>query len=116
MHTQYRDEEAPFLDFVIKAILQVESTLTDCYWTTVPESVRRALRLSQLDKLRYTIQPDGEVVLTRAAASDGDDPALGLAQGLPARGHTQNPVPLRGVDSGLAQRIKLLVGMRSDPP
>lgn len=100
----------------MKAILQVESTLTDRYRTTVPESVRRALRLGQRDKLLYKIQPDGEVVLTRAAATDVDDPALGRDQGLPARGLTQNPVRLRGVDSGLAQRIKFLVGMRSDPP
>ncbi|MBF9263444.1 type II toxin-antitoxin system PrlF family antitoxin [Paracidovorax cattleyae] len=89
----------------MKVILQVESTLTDRHRTTVPESVRGALRLDQLDKLVYTIQPDGEVVLRRARG-----------QGLPDRGRTQDPVLLRGVDSGLAQRIKFLVGMRSDPP
>lgn len=50
----------------MKVILQVESTLTDRHRTTVPESVRGALRLDQLDKLVYTIQPDGEVVLRRA--------------------------------------------------
>ena len=50
------------------ATQQVESTLTDRYQTTVPETVRRALRLGKRDKIHYTIRSDGEVVLTRAAA------------------------------------------------
>jgi antitoxin PrlF len=45
------------------AALPVESTLTDGYQTTVPETVRRALRLGKRDKIHYTIRPDGEVVL-----------------------------------------------------
>ena len=47
------------------ATQQVESTLTDRYQTTVPETVRRALRLGKRDKIHYTIRSDGEVVLTR---------------------------------------------------
>ena len=50
--------------------MQVESTLTDRYQTTVPETVRRALRLGKRDKIHYTIRSDGEVVLTRATAGD----------------------------------------------
>ena len=34
--------------------LEVESTLTDRYQTTVPETVRRALRLGKRDKIHYT--------------------------------------------------------------
>jgi antitoxin PrlF len=37
--------------------LDVESTLTDRYQTTVPETVRRALRLGKRDKIRYSIRP-----------------------------------------------------------
>ncbi|MEY4014938.1 MAG: hypothetical protein RLZZ290_1802, partial [Pseudomonadota bacterium] len=57
--------------------LEVQSTLTDRYQTTVPETVRRALKLGKRDKIHYSIRPSGEVVLTRADASDEDDPALG---------------------------------------
>ena len=47
------------------AAIEVESTLTDRYQTTVPETVRRALRLGKRDKIQYTVRPGGEVVLTR---------------------------------------------------
>jgi len=46
------------------ATLDVESTLTDRYQTTVPETVRRALKLGKRDKIHYTIRPGGEVVPT----------------------------------------------------
>ena len=57
--------------------LEAESTLTDRYQTTVPETVRRALRLKKRDKLQYLIRPSGEVVLTRASDNESDDPVLG---------------------------------------
>jgi len=91
--------------------LQVESTLTDRYQTTVPETVRRALRLGKRDKIHYTIRPDGEVVLTRAAAGDGDDPALAPFLGFLARDLAQHPDRLQAVDAGLKQRIQALVGL-----
>jgi antitoxin PrlF len=91
------------------ATLQVESTLTDRYQTTVPETVRRALRLRKRDKIRYTIRPDGEVVLTRAAAGENDDPALGPFLGFLALDLAEHPERLEAVDAGLAQRIQALV-------
>jgi antitoxin PrlF len=92
------------------ATLQVESTLTDRYQTTVPETVRRALRLGKRDKIHYTIRPDGEVVLSRAAASETDDPALAPFLGFLARDMAEHPERLKAVDTGFAQRIQALVG------
>ena len=92
------------------AILDVESTLTDRYQTTVPETVRRALRLGKRDKIRYSIRPSGEVVLTRAEASEGDDPVLGQFLGFLARDIASHPERLRAVDAGLVQRLQSLVG------
>lgn len=88
--------------------LQAESTLTDRYQTTVPETVRRALRLGKRDKIRYTIRADGEVVLARA--SDGDDPALAPFLGFLARDLSEHPERLQAIDAGLARRIRSLVG------
>jgi antitoxin PrlF len=92
------------------ATLQVESTLTDRYQTTVPETVRRALRLGKRDKIHYTIRPDGEVVLTRAATGDVDDPALGPFLGFLARDMAEHPERLKAVDAEFARRIQSLVG------
>ena len=92
------------------ATMQVESTLTDRYQTTVPETVRRALRLGKRDKIHYTIRPDGEVVLSRVAAGESDDPALAPFLGFLARDLADHPERLQSVDAGLARRIQALVG------
>ncbi len=94
----------------MSATLQVESTLTDRYQTTVPETVRRALRLGKRDKIHYTIRPDGDVVLTRAAAGESEDPALIPFLGFLARDLAERPERLQALDAGLAKRIQALVG------
>ena len=92
------------------ATLEVESTLTDRYQTTVPETVRRALKLSKRDKIHYTIRPGGEVVLTRVDATKDNDPVLGQFLGFLARDMAMHPERLQLVDAGLMQRIRALVG------
>ena len=92
------------------ATLEVESTLTDRYQTTVPETVRRALRLDRRDKIHYTIRPGGEVVLRRADAVGDDDPALGRFLGFLARDIASHPERLQAVDADLVRRLQSLVG------
>jgi len=60
----------------MSATLDVESTLTERYQTTVPETVRRVLGLKKRDKIHYSIRVNGDVVLSRAENSDDEDPAL----------------------------------------
>jgi antitoxin PrlF len=90
------------------ATLEVESTLTDRYQTTVPETVRRALRLGKRDKIHYTIRPNGEVVLTRAEASEGDDPVLRQFLGFLARDIANHPERLEAIDGSFVQRLRSL--------
>ncbi len=92
------------------ATLEVESTLTDRYQTTVPETVRRALRLGKRDKIHYAIHASGEVVLTRAEASEGDDPVLRQFLGFLARDIASHPERLQAMDAGFVQRLQSLVG------
>ena len=92
------------------ATLEVESTLTDRYQTTVPETVRRALRLSRRDKIQYTIRPGGEVVLTRVEATEDDDPVLGQFLGFLARDIASHPERLQGIDASFVLRIQYLTG------
>src|SRR5690606_9752488 len=92
------------------ATLEAESTLTDRYQTTVPETVRRALRLGKRDKIRYTVRSSGEVVLTRAEVSESEDPLLAQFLGFLARDIASHPERLQAVDAGLVQRLQSLVG------
>ena len=91
------------------ATFEVESTLTDRYQTTIPETVRRALRLDKRDKIHYAIRPGGEVLLTRSVAED-DDPVLGQFLGFLARDIAEHPERVQAMDGLLVQRIQSLVG------
>ncbi|MBF0098061.1 MAG: type II toxin-antitoxin system PrlF family antitoxin [Magnetococcales bacterium] len=90
--------------------LKAESTLTDRYQTTVPETVRRALHLGKRDKLHYSIRPNGEVVLTRAGLPLEEDPVLGRFLDFLAHDMVAHPERLQALDSGLMERIQTLVG------
>ena len=92
------------------ATLEVESTLTDRYQTTVPETVRRALKLGKRDKIHYTIRPGGEVVLTRAEPSEEDDPVLGSFLSFLARDIASHPQRLQSVNAQFVQRLQSLTG------
>ena len=89
--------------------LEVESTLTDRYQTTVPELVRRSLRLGKRDKVHYTIRPNGEVVLSRAPVADeSSDPVLGQFLGFLSRDIAQHPERLQALDGAFLQRLQSL--------
>lgn len=90
------------------ATLEVESTLTDRYQTTVPETVRRVLHLGKRDKIHYSIRPDGEVVLSRVEIAEEVDPVLGQFLGFLSRDIASHPERLRSIDAGLVQRLQLL--------
>lgn len=92
----------------MSATLEAESTLTDRYQTTVPETVRRALHLGKRDKVRYSIRPNGEVVMTRASAA-GEDPVLGHFLDFLARDMVSHPERLQAVDAELVRRAQSLV-------
>jgi len=88
--------------------LEALSTLTDRYQTTVPQSVRRALRLGKRDRIRYTVRPGGEVVLSRAPTSEETDPALGAFLDFLSRDIAQHPQQLHAVNVDLVKRLKAL--------
>jgi len=90
------------------SILITESTLTDRYQTTVPDSVRQALHLNKREKIRYTIQPDGSVLLSKANQQDVD-PALSSFLSFLAEDIQQNPEYLKVVTPELMSRIENLI-------
>ncbi len=95
------------------ATLELESTLTDRYQTTVPDAVRRALRLEKRDRIRYLVQDNGSVVLQRA--SEVDDPVLGTFLDFLAKDIAEHPQRVHAIDAGLAKRMRVLTkGIKVD--
>ncbi|MEY4588528.1 MAG: hypothetical protein RL497_604 [Pseudomonadota bacterium] len=91
------------------ALLITESTLTDRYQTTIPDAVRKALHLGKREKIRYVIQPDGNVLMSRAD-QDEADPVLGSFLNFLANDIRANPQRLKAATPELLSRIKSLVG------
>ena len=90
--------------------IDAESTLTDRYQTTVPETVRRVLRLGKRDKLHYQIRPGGEVLLTRVGAAEDHDPVLSQFLGFLARNIASHPEQLQAIDKVFVERLRALTG------
>ena len=91
------------------ATLEIESTLTDRYQTTVPDAVRRALKLGKRDKIRYLVQGDGRVVMTRCAPAEDHDPALESLLQFIAHDIVAHPERIRALGRRQAARIRALV-------
>lgn len=95
------------------ATLELESTLTDRYQTTVPDGVRRALKLGKRDRIRYLVQSNGSVVLQRA--EDTEDPLLGAFLDFLGRDIATHPQHVQAIDAGLAKRMRALTkGVKID--
>ena len=88
------------------ATIELESTLTDRYQTTVPDAVRRALKLSKRDRIRYLVQSNGSVLLQRA--DEPSDPVLESFLEFMAQDITTHPQHIRAIDTALAHRMRTL--------
>src|SRR5437588_11879779 len=99
----------------LMASLEIESTLTDRYQTTVPDAVRRTLKLRKRDKIRYVVRPDGAVLLTRAEAGEESDPEVGKIMAFQTRDMQLRPSQIRGINTALVRHDRSLVkGIMSD--
>lgn len=92
----------------LNAVIEAESSLTDRYQTTVPEPVRRALKLEKRDKIHYLVRPTGEVVMERTPADDEEDPVFGPFLAFLARDIGNRPEMLRSFSPEFVQRVKSL--------
>ncbi|BFT30768.1 type II toxin-antitoxin system PrlF family antitoxin [Alteromonas sp. D210916BOD_24] len=88
--------------------LETESTLTDRFQTTVPSPVRQALRLGKKDKIKYAIQSDGSVVISRAESQESD-PVLGEFLSFIARDMKAHPERLEPLSASMRESVDALV-------
>ena len=97
------------------ATLEIESTLTDRYQTTVPDAIRRTLKLRKRDKIRYVVGSDGAVFLTRATAREETDPVVAKFLAFLARDMEVHPAQILGISPALVRRARSLVkGLKVD--
>lgn len=85
-----------------------ESTLTDRYQTTIPEAVRKALGLNKRDKICYSIQPNGEVLISRVEQAESD-PILSEFLSFLENDIEKNPQQIQVISLDLVSRVQNLV-------
>jgi antitoxin PrlF len=100
--------EATWIQMADDPFFEAESKLTGRYQTTVPEPVRKALKLGKGARLHYRIRGE-EVVLRRADDHDDGDPALGPFLRLLASELQAHPERLQPVDPALVERARELI-------
>ena len=92
-----------------KVALETESTLTDRFQTTVPSPVRQALRLGKKDKIKYVIQADGSVLMSRAESTTDSDPVLGEFLSFLANDMQQHPEKIQSLTASMRNSVEALV-------
>ena len=90
-------------------ILETESTLSDSYQTTIPESVRKALKLGKQDKIHYSIYNDEYVLLSKGQESNTEDPVLSNFLNFLSKDILDHPDRIQVIDIALVNRLHSLV-------
>ncbi|MES2755766.1 MAG: type II toxin-antitoxin system PrlF family antitoxin [Pseudomonadota bacterium] len=90
-------------------VLEDESTLTDRYQTTVPDTIRRGLCLNKRYKVHYKIMSDGTVVLSRVESREESDRALAGFLHLLAYDIKAGPQAVRALGKTQRERTRALV-------
>ena len=92
-------------------ILSAESTLTRRGQTTIPSEIRKTLELGVNDKIRFTVQADRTVVLSRATADEQDeDPVVAHFLDFLERHAHEYPERIEAVRAHRVERVRGLVG------
>lgn len=92
---------------MIQAALETESTLTDRFQTTVPSVVRQALHLNKKDKIKFVIQPNGSVLLSRVEPTESD-PVVESFLAFMANDMQKHPEKLQPLTASMRDRVEVL--------
>jgi antitoxin PrlF len=88
--------------------LIAESTLTDRYQTTIPDTVRKLLGLGKRDKIAYSVGSDGRIYLS-STKDEENDPIVEKFLDFLAREIEKNPQRVKPVTTEWADRLQALV-------
>ncbi|GAW95733.1 MULTISPECIES: type II toxin-antitoxin system PrlF family antitoxin [Colwellia] len=92
---------------MIQAALEAESTLTERFQTTVPRVVRQALHLNKKDKIKFIIQPNGSVLLSRVEPIE-NDPVVESFLAFVASDMQKHPEKLQPLTANMRDSVELL--------
>jgi len=92
---------------MIQAALETESTLTDRFQTTVPSVVRQALHLNKKDKIKFIIQSNGNVMLSRVEPAE-NDPVVESFLAFFADDMQKHPEKLQRLTATMRDSVELL--------
>ncbi|RMH75677.1 MAG: type II toxin-antitoxin system PrlF family antitoxin [Cyanobacteria bacterium J007] len=95
----------------LEQIRHPTSKLTARYQTTVPLVVRELLGLQKNDTIEYIIQPDGQILISRAVENESEesDPALESFLSFLERDIKDRPEHIQPITSKLVDRARALV-------
>ena len=88
--------------------LETESTLTERFQTTVPSPVRKALHLGKKDRIKYSNQADGSVLLSKLTEEEAD-PVLGDFLAFLENDIKKNPAKLQPLGEELRSNVSSLI-------
>jgi len=91
-------------------LLETESTLSDSYQTTIPESVRKALKLGKWDKIHYSVYNSEYVLLSKRQESITEDPVLSNFLNFLSQDMLAHPDRIQVLDTALVNHLHSLVG------
>jgi len=89
------------------SIVSDESTLTDRYQTTIPSTIRKVLGLSKQDKIHYSIQANGSVIISRVEKRE-NDPIIEKFLNFISNDIETNPQDIKAINSDLIDRFNKL--------
>ncbi len=88
-------------------LISDESRLTDRYQTTIPNTIRKALGLNKQDKIHYTVQANGSVIMSRAEKKE-NDPIIEKFLEFLSNDLESNPQNIKALDADLVKRFDKL--------
>ena len=94
---------------IAQKMLESESTLTSRYQTTIPQIVRKILGLDKNDKIKYTLNQDGSVLLSKSENKE-EDPVLEQFLAFLVNDISKNPHNLQAMNFDLVQKAQSLAG------
>lgn len=87
--------------------LEAESKVTRRFQTTIPTAIRKALNLTENDRIQYKVLPDGQVVISRQL-EEHSDPVINAFLDFVEADMLNNPENLQPVTLAMHEKINVL--------